>query len=100
MRNVPESVKEKVYAEYGIRTRTRGQYEVDHLVPLEGGGSNSIANLFPQPARPAGGGPGFHEKDQLENRMHDRVCAGSLDLRSAQRQVAKNWVAFLHKLGL
>ena len=30
----------------------RGPYEIDHLVPLEAGGSNQLANLFPQPASP------------------------------------------------
>jgi len=41
-RNVPESEKRQVYAEYGIRSHASGQYEVDHLIPLELGGSNSI----------------------------------------------------------
>ena len=41
-RNVPESEKRQVYAEYGIRSHASGQYEVDHLIPLELSGSNSI----------------------------------------------------------
>jgi hypothetical protein len=45
VRNVPASEKRQVYAEYGIRTHSSGQYEVDHLIPLELGGSNSIRNL-------------------------------------------------------
>jgi hypothetical protein len=32
-----------VYAEYGIAERSQGEYEVDHLVPLEPGGSNDVA---------------------------------------------------------
>jgi hypothetical protein len=34
-RNVPESEKRQVYAEYRIRSHSSGQYEVDHLIPLE-----------------------------------------------------------------
>jgi len=100
VRNVPASVKDFVYAEYGIASHSPGEYEVDHLVPLEAGGSNSIANLFPEPARPAGGAPGFHDKDRLENAIHKRVCDGRMRLAPAQRRIARNWVELLHALGL
>jgi hypothetical protein len=69
---VPAAVSRQMYAEYGIAERTTGEYEVDHLVPLEIGGGNDIANLWPQAAAPP---PGFHEKDRVENYLHDQVCA-------------------------
>ena len=43
VRNVPDSEKNQDYAEYGITSHAPGQYEVDHLVSLELGGSNDIA---------------------------------------------------------
>jgi hypothetical protein len=86
---VPASLKRTVYAEYGITTHASGQYEVDHLVSLELGGSNSIANLWPELASP---GPGFHEKDKVENYLHRQVCSGAMTLASAQRHIAANWV--------
>ena len=89
-RDVPGSEKAAVYAEYGIGSHLRGSYEIDHIVSLELGGSNDIANLFPEAASPR---PGFHEKDRLENSLHAQVCAGTLALRSAQRGIARNWVA-------
>ncbi|TMC88113.1 MAG: HNH endonuclease, partial [Chloroflexi bacterium] len=58
VRNVPVSEKNQVYAEYGIAHHSPGQYEVDHLVSLELGGSNDISNLWPEAASPK---PGFHE---------------------------------------
>src|SRR6266702_6916028 len=64
VRNVPYSEKDQAYAEYGIGYHSSGQYEIDHLIPLELGGSNDIANLWPEAAAPK---PGFHEKDQVEN---------------------------------
>ncbi len=90
VRNVPTSVKDQVYAEYGIASHEPGQYEVDHLVSLELGGSNDISNLWPEPASPT---PGFHEKDKVENYLHDEVCSGKVSLQQAQQQIATNWLA-------
>jgi hypothetical protein len=91
VRDVPSSVKKQVYANYGIPyPEPSGSYELDHLVPLEIGGSNAIANLFPEAASPT---PGFHEKDVVENYLHEQVCSGALSLSVAQEQIADNWVA-------
>jgi hypothetical protein len=90
VRNVPQSVKAKVYAEYGIASHEPGQYEVDHLISLELGGSNSIANLWPEPAEPR---PGFHEKDKVEDYLHEQICSGKLPLRQAQYEIATDWYA-------
>jgi hypothetical protein len=95
VRHVTASTKDRVYAEYGITHYSPGRYEVDHLVPLEAGGSNQLANLFPQPASPR---PGFHEKDRLENAIHDRVCDRGDALRLLQGRVAKDWVALYRHL--
>src|SRR5206468_12490561 len=46
VRDVPEFEKKAVYKEYGITSHRPYSYEVDHLVSLELGGSNSIANLW------------------------------------------------------
>ncbi len=89
VRNVPASEKAQVFAEYGVIAHTPGQFEIDHLIPLELGGSNELANLWPQSASPV---PGFHQKDQLENYLHDKVCSGGLSLQVAQHEIATNWI--------
>lgn len=89
VRNVPESTKNAVYAEYGVTTHKPGEYEIDHLVSLELGGSNDISNLWPEAAQPV---PGYHEKDRVENYLHAQVCAGKLQLAEAQRGISTNWV--------
>ncbi len=89
VRNVPDSEKNAVYAEYGIASHSPGQYEVDHLVSLELGGSNDISNLWPEAASPT---PGFHEKDKVENYLHDQVCSGAMNLEEAQQRIALNWL--------
>jgi hypothetical protein len=96
IRNVPESEKFAVEGAYGM---TPGHYgralEIDHIVPLELGGSNDIANLFPERADAQ---PGYHAKDRLENELHDLVCAGRIELRAAQRRIAENWQALYRSL--
>ena len=90
VRNVPSTEKAQVYAEYGIASHSSGQYEVDHLVSLELGGSNDISNLWPEAANPT---PGFHQKDGEENTLHSKVCNGSISLQQAQQEIAQNWLS-------
>jgi hypothetical protein len=95
VRNVTTSVKNKVYAEYGITSHFSGEYEVDHLISLELGGSNDISNLWPEAASPT---PGFHQKDQVENYLHTQVCAGKIDLAKAQYEIATNWLTVYNQM--
>jgi hypothetical protein len=98
VRNVTAAVKRQAYAKYGVRTHQPGEYEVDHLISLELGGSNSIRNLWPQSFRTHPWNA--YVKDALENELHRRVCAGTIDLAKAQRVIASNWVigyrAYVH----
>lgn len=96
VRNVPVSLKKKIYEEYSISyPQPTGTYELDHLIPLELGGNNDPANLFPEAAQPT---PGFHEKDLVENYLHQEVCAGKIPLAFAQEEIARNWVAVYEAL--
>lgn len=87
-RYVTKSERSRVYAEYG-RTQGPGCCEVDHLIPLELGGSNDMKNLWPQPYDPrlsAG------DKDALETALHSLVCADKMSLADAQKCIASDWV--------
>ena len=95
VRNVPISEKDQVYAQYGIASHFAGQYEVDHLISLELGGSNDIANLWPEAADPK---PGFHEKDAVENYLHQQICDGSMSLQKAQELIATNWMQVYNQI--
>lgn len=89
-RNVPAAVKRQAYASYGIRSHQPGDFEVDHLISLKLGGSNSIKNLWPESFRTQPWNA--YVKDALEDELHRRVCAGIMDLAQAQHTIASNWV--------
>ena len=74
---------------YALRgDRSTADYEEDHLIALEIGGSPaSPRNLWPEPEWAIGA----KAKDLLENQLHDLVCSGELPLRVAQRAMATNW---------
>jgi hypothetical protein len=91
IRHVTAQTKRKVYAAYGITAHGPGDYEVDHLISLELGGSNARTNLWPQ---------SYHTqpwnarvKDALENRLHRMVCAHTIPLETAQQAIAIDWIA-------
>jgi hypothetical protein len=89
IRNVPTSEKYAVEREYGMVPRAYGRtIEVDHIVSLELGGSNDLANLFPEPGS---GVASYHVKDRLENRLHAMVCAGQMTLATSRSGIAGNW---------
>ena len=84
VRNVPQLEKFSVEREYGLAPAYYGAtLEIDHIVPLELGGSNAIANLFPE--------RGYGAKDRLEDRLHQLVCAGRMTLAAARVGIARNW---------
>jgi hypothetical protein len=95
VRDVPVEVKREVYAEYGITHRQPGEYEVDHLISLELGGSNSIKNLWPQSYETEPWNA--HVKDELEDELHRLVCSGQLDLKTAQHDITTDWISAYKK---
>jgi hypothetical protein len=93
----PESQTEtfkfsEAYPAYGVAGGTTS--ELDHLIPLELGGANDAANLWPE----VGSLP--NPKDHVENALHDAVCSGQVALRAAQRAIAIDWETALQRLGI
>ncbi len=105
-RHVTKKMKDDAYALYGtapgegvcaFKTHTGKSgkpvtegCEVDHLISRELGGADTPENLWPQPYTQH---PGAHEKDWLENELHKEVCAGTISLTDAQKEIKDDWYA-------
>jgi hypothetical protein len=94
---IPNSLRDEVLSDYGLPTGTHPTYEIDHLIPLCLGGSNDIANLWPQPRRQIESTWNAEAKDRLERRLCDMVCAGQVDIGTAQQDIATDWIKAYRK---
>lgn len=90
-RSVPASLRHQVFAEYGIPAAEPKAYEVDYLISPALGGADDIRNLWPQSYSSAVWNA--QVKDALEDRLHELVCEGKLDLATAQHDIAANWIS-------
>ena len=81
-RHVDDAMRQKVARRYGVPWAKHRLYEFDHLIPRELGGADDVRNLWPQILD-----PDARIKDREENRLHRAVCAGTIDLPTAQHQM-------------
>jgi hypothetical protein len=85
-RGVSTATENAVAASYGLTSR-KG-YDIDHLIPVDLGGANTPANLWPDPY----GSPyGAIQKEGLGDWLHRQVCGGYMLLSVAQHEIASNW---------
>jgi hypothetical protein len=91
--------KQGLYRRYGIphprhNSGSTQVCEIDHLVPLELAGADTMENLWPEcsPGYEGWEGPGFKDKDSFENWLWNQVCVQrSMTLADAQQAIATNW---------
>ena len=95
VRDVPASLRQEIFQEYGIASPRAKDYEIDYLIAPGLGGAEDIHNLWPQPYT----SPAWNArvKDALEEHLHQLVCAGRLDLPTAQHDIATDWIAAYKK---
>jgi Putative zinc-finger len=94
-KTVPVALQRRVFDEYGIRSAAPSAYEVDYLITPALGGADDIHNLWPQTYTDTVWNA--QVKDALEDHLRDLVCDGQLDLATAQREIATNWIAAYKK---
>jgi len=92
---VPTSLRQEVFRRYGIVNARANDYEIDYLIAPGLGGAADISNLWPEAY--ASGTWNAHVKDDLEERLHEMVCNGQIDLSVAQRDIAVDWIAAYKK---
>jgi hypothetical protein len=98
------AMKRKVYGWYGLKpppnnTGANQTGELDHLIDLGAGGSDDLANVWPQVQRPSDppvpvGQRWFKIKDaNAEHQMIAALKAGETDeeLRDQQKRIAADW---------
>ena len=88
---VAAQVPRQVFEAYGVDYRRAAEYELDFLITPELGGAPEPRNLWPQPYR--AGVWNAYVKDELERELQDLVCRGTLDLATAQQELANDWIA-------
>jgi len=94
--SVTEPQKFESMKSYGFDD-SPSNYEFDHLIPLElGGAPDDVRNLWAEPHYTT---PNSFDKDGFENYLHDQVCSGSMDLKTAQNEIATNWVKYWDDAG-
>jgi hypothetical protein len=90
-----QSEKGIEYNRYGVK-HDRATCELDHLVPLELGGADSLDNIWPQcgPFGATGMAVYFKQKDKVEDYLTTMVKTGKMPLREAQAGIAKDWTQY------
>ena len=94
-REVPARLRQQVFHEYGMADARAEDYEIDYLIAPGLGGAEDIHNLWPEPY--ATSSWNAHVKDALEEHLHQLVCAGKLDLPTAQHDISTDWIAAYKK---
>lgn len=94
-RAVTAAMRAQVLSAYGMEDVPTDQYELDYLITPELGGATDARNLWPQ----AYASPVWNArvKDELESLLPRLVCAGAVDLPTAQRDMAVDWIAAYKK---
>jgi hypothetical protein len=92
---VSVSLRQEVFEEYGIVNARPDDYEIDYLIAPGLGGTEDVRNLWPEPYHARVWNA--HVKDALEERLHELVCSGQVDLSTAQHDIATDWIAAYKK---
>lgn len=91
VRSVTEAERQEVARRYGVPVADlKTRVEIDHFESLEIGGSNDLANLWPQYYKTSSDPPeylGAREKDVVETHLKKQVCSGAMTLVAAQEAI-------------
>ena len=92
-------MEQKVFARYRLLWSRRSEFKIDHLIPLELGGADTIDNLWPQKVRikPYDA----DRKELLTEVLLQKVRAGKMTVAQAQEEIRRDWIdAFIDHVGM
>jgi hypothetical protein len=96
---VSVEMEQKVFTRYRLPWSRRAAYKIDHLIPLELGGADTIDNLWPQRLKARPYGP--DRKELLADVLLHRIARKQITLEQAQEQIRNDWIdAFIDHLGM
>ena len=92
-------MEQKVFARYRLPWARRNEFKIDHLIPVELGGADTINNLWPQSLRTK---PyGADRKELLTEVLLTRIRASQMTVAQAQEQISRDWIdTFIDHLGM
>jgi hypothetical protein len=96
---VTEEMERHVFSLYHIPWRRRPEFKVDHLIPTELGGADSIDNLWPQSrwTKPYNAA----RKELLTRQLLTLIASHEMTLAQAQREIREDWIScFVDRLGI
>ena len=96
---VTVAMEQKVLRRYHIPWERRAEFKLDHLIPPELGGADTIDNLWPQKfsARPYG----TERKELLTKVLLEKIRLGKMTLAQAQEEIRRDWIdAFIDHIGM
>ena len=96
---VTVEMEQKVFARYRLPWSSRAAFKIDHLIPLELDGADTIDNLWPQSLRARPYGP--DRKELLTEVLLQRIARKQITVEQAQEQIRSDWIdAFIDHLGM
>jgi len=93
--DIAPAIRQAVLRDYGMEGLPDTDYELDYLITPELGGSSDRRNLWPE--RYGARVWNARVKDELEGLLPALVCRGAVDLATAQRDIAADWIAAYKK---
>jgi len=91
--------EKKVFARYKLQWSARQEFKIDHLIPRELGGADTVDNLWPQPVRAR---PYSVERNELLAAvMLEEIKRGRITIEQAREEIRRDWIdAFIDHVGM
>ena len=93
------AMEKTVFRRYHLPWERRAEFRIDHLIPVELGGADTIDNLWPQKIRARPYGP--DRKKLLTEIFLEKIRSGKMTLAQAQEEIRRDWIdAFIDHVGM